>query len=623
VESIELNWASENWSAWKERYGKTEFDHSDISDISERIEILASRTGLPTVRVMSPNGRTVFLHSSVDPVKEAQRMASRLDFNPGTALLVFGFGLGYYVEALLGVVDELTPLFVVEPDKELFCKAMKSRDLRSILSSARVYILVGDSPDELQQKLGLFYNPARNRGFMTTGLSGQNTVYAEYREKVGKIVADVLNAHKINLNTLIKLGPDVISSGILNLVDYYTSPGVRTLFDRFSGMPAIIVSAGPSLNKNIHLLHEAKGKAVILAVGTAVRALQKYGIEPDFIVSIDPAFANYKLFNKIRTDKSCLITEMQSYHQILKEFQGPKFVMGKTPISSWYNGIIEDKGNSESGGSVANNALSIAYKMGADPIVLVGQDLAYSDDGHSHASGTNYENNVITGREQRGYIWVKANNGGEVKTDGSFYLFLTWFERWFRQFPDREYINATEGGAKLEGTTIMTLREVIDQYCTNEVDVKGIIATVQELFTPPRLGPLYEQMKIQKNKLEKTIKETIKAMKHLKKLEIACEHRQGHPMQKHFKAVSKIYEQFIADPFISVLPEWMAKREVHGVLYRTYAAEQNQNDDFSAAIADYTIYYEKMLEATRKVKELINTAIQEAERRMGDDEQSV
>ena len=614
------NWENENWAAWQERY---HLQKPECPFIPDRIEILNSRTGMPTVRVLSPNGRSVFLHSSGDPVREAQRTAVNLTIEPGTALIVYGFGLGYLIEALLKSVDEKIALFVVEPDRELFCTAMKTRDLRSVLTSDRVYILVGDSPEEFEKKFGFFYDPARNREIVTTGLPGHSTVYAGFKEKIAKRVADVLRTHKVNLATMMKLGPDMVASGILNLTDYYTLPGVRTLFGQFPHVPAIVVAAGPSLNKNIHLLREAKGKAIILAVGTAVKALQQQGMNPDFVISIDPGVPNYEIFKKIDTEDSCLIAEMQSHHRIVKEFQGPKFVMGKTPVMAWYDDLIEDKGMTSSGGSVANNAVSAAYQMGADPIVLVGQDLAYSKDGHTHAAGTNYESNVISGQEKRGYLSVKANDGGEVQTDAVYYQFLKWFEQWFRQFPDRTYINATEGGAFIEGADIMTLRDVIDKYCTGPVDVKQVITDKQRSFTVPPLVPLLERLQSQERKLDKAIKETTKAMKRLNQLEQACESRQGSGIQKHMSAVRRIYEQFSNDPFLSVLPDWLARQEVHGVMSRTYRAEQEEKDDFHDAIADYTLYYEKMRTAVKTVSELIHTCMQEAERRMDDDEQSV
>lgn len=619
MEPKEQHWETENWNIWQACYNKARLDVNP----TDGIEVLASRSGLPTAKFILPAGRAVFVHSSADPVKEAQRVAAGLSVDAATALVVFGFGFGYFIEALLDMLDENIALFVVEPNKELFCEAMKHRDLRSLLDSKRVYLLVSDSPEEFQMDFGKFYNPARNKLVEIIGLPGHIGVYPEFRTQLDRSILDVLNAHQIHLNTIIKIGPKIITNGILNLVDYYCLPGVASLFNKFMNVPAIIVSAGPSLNKNIQLLQEVKGKAVILAVGTAVKALEKVGIYPDFVLSIDPGETNCAIFSQIETEKTCLITEMQSHYQIIKQFKGPKFVMGSTPVLEWYAGMLEEKGDTESGGSVANNAVSAAYKMGMNPIVLVGQDLAYSRDGHTHATGTHYENNIISGNEQRGYFWIKANEGGQVQTDRAFYLYLRWFETWFKEFPDRDYINATEGGAFIEGTKIMTLREVVNQYCTAPVDVQQIIRNEQQSFTAPSLKSLLQQLQIQKKKLETAILHTTKAITELDKLEAACEGGHSSKIKKHFNSICKTYKEFSTDAFLSVLPDWFDRHEMHRILYRTYEAEINKNDDFHAAIDDYRIYYEKMKEGARRAKELIEVCIRETERRIDDDQQSL
>lgn len=614
VEKKKPVWENENWAAWEKRYG---WGRPEFTPDENRIEVLASRLGLPTVRVMSPNGRPVFLHSSVDPVKESQRIAEGLSIDLGTVIIVKGFGLGYLVEALLAEVDEKIPIFVLEPDRELFYTAMQVRDLRPIIDSGRVFILPGDSRDEVYNMFFLFFEDDRYKRIVNTGLPGHQTIYGDFFVKADETIWDVVNAKLLNLVTMIKLGPDMLSSAILNLVDYYIHPGIQTLFDRFANKPAIIVSAGPSLNKNINLLHEAKGKAIIMAVGTAVKALQKQGIQPDFIVTIDPHPLNYEHFKEVDTTKAVLITEVQANHMILANYKGPMFISGGTPVLQWFGDLFEDKGMMESGGSVANSALSMAYKMGANPIVLVGQDLAYAIDGHSHAAGTNYEDIKITNKEEGlGYFAVKANDGGKLMTDRAFYQFLCYFELWMRNNPDREYINATEGGAFIEGTKVMTLREVLDQYCKNPVDTEKIIRQAQDSFKVPSLKLLLESLKNQIVIIDNAIIEAKKAIKQLHQLEKACEKKQAKKMRQHLNAVGKIYQKFSEDEFIANLPQWFSKRDLHGVLYRTHSAEFAEDDDFHAAIADYNIYYEKVREGAEKVGDLLKACIEEGERRV-------
>nr|WP_255710863.1 6-hydroxymethylpterin diphosphokinase MptE-like protein [Pelosinus baikalensis] len=606
-------WEDSNWAAYKERYGIDKFE--PITN-QEQIEIMNSRVGLPTVRVKSSNDKWVFLHSSVDPVKEAQKIAATVSGDPGKVIVIYGFALGYLVEALLETVDERNPLFIIEPDCDLFCAAMAARDLRHLISSERVYIVASDSAVQIKAEFFLVYDAAKYKEIVMTGLVGHQTVYADVYAHSAKYIKEIVNAKLLNLATMIKMGPLFESNALLNLADYCTHPGVASLFNCLSGMPAIIVSAGPSLNKNIHLLKEAKGKAAIFVVGTALKALEKWGIEPDFIFSIDPQPLNYEHFKGVDMGGAALVSEIQSNHMIFENHQGPIFVSGDVTILKWFDDSIEIKGKIESGGSVANNAMTAAYKMGANPIVLVGQDLAYARDGHSHASGTNYENLVYSGDENYAYFPIKANDGGEILTDRSFYQFLTFFENWIEKYPEREYINATEGGAFIQGTKIMTLREVLDQYCQKTVDVQKVVQEAQDAFELPNLEPVLEKLELRLQDTNKIILEANNAIKRLKQLEKACEARQAKKMQQHLKAINKIYIKFENDPYIREVAESFAHRDIHGVMSRTHAAEYSEKDDFHAAIADYNIYYKKIIGGLKAVEELLHRSMEKIRGKM-------
>lgn len=589
-----------NWDAYKERYN---IERIDTTVNQECIEIMDSRGGLPTVRVISSNGKWIFLHSSVDPLKEAQKIAGTISTEPGKIIVVYGFALGYLVEALLEMVDERNLLFIIEPDRDLFFTAMGTRDLSHLINSENVCLVVGDTSKKIGDSFFSVYDVTKYKEIVMTGLLGHQTVYAAFYHKSIQCIKDVVNARLLNLATMIKMGPEFISNSILNLASYCTNPGISSLFNKFEGKPAIIVSAGPSLNKNIQLLKNAKGKAAILAVGTAVKALLRWGIEPDFIFSIDPQHLNYELhFNDVDMRGAALVSEIQSHHMIFENHHGPIFVSGDVPILKWFGDCIENKGKIETGGSVANNAFATAYKMGTNPIILVGQDLAYARDGHSHAAGTNYADRIYTGGENLNYFNIKANDGGEILTDRAFYQFLIFFELWIEKYPERTYINATEGGALIQGTKLMTLQEVLDQYCRQTIDVQTTIKEAQESFAVPKMEPILEILELRMKDINRTIDEANQAIKHLIQLKKACENRQGKKMQQHLKAVTNIYKKFEKDGHIREVIEWCAPKQMHTVLTRTYEAEYSANDDYSNAIADYSLYYKKIIDGSKRVK---------------------
>jgi hypothetical protein len=608
IQETQNMYETNNWAVYKERYGIEQFN---ITPNYEHIESIDSRVGVPTIRGISPDGKWIFLHSSIDPVKEAQKVANSVSAEPGKVIVVYGFALGYLVEELLKVVDLRNPIFVIEPDYNLFCAAMGTRDLRHLLESERIYILVSDSIEKIKDSFSIIYDEAKYNEILMTGLIGHQTVYSDFYHQSMKCVKDVVNGKLLNLATIIKLGSGFISSSLLNLATYCTNPGISSLYNKLEGMPVIIVAAGPSLNKNIHLLKGAKGKAAIFAVGTAVKALHKWGIEPDFVFSVDPQPLNYERhFKGLDMRNSALVSEIQSHPMIFENHEGPIFVSGHMPILEWFGDSIESKGKIESGGSVANNAFAAAYKMGANPIILVGQDLAYARDGHSHAAGTSYEGKTYTGGRNVDYFDIEANDGGKLLTDRAFYQFLLFFQAWIEKYPERDYINATEGGALIRGTTLMTLQEVLNQYCQRTIDVQEIIKTAQESFCLPNLEQIVEKIELRIKDTNKTIIEANKALKHLAQLEKACANRQGRKMQQHLKAVSKIYEEFEKKQHIREVVEWFVQKEIHNVFVRTHEAERSQNDEYSHAIADYSLYYKKIIEGSNSVKDLLQCCME-------------
>jgi hypothetical protein len=604
----------DNWAVLEKRYGIRKPQEIVEDGI---IEVFESRTGAPTAKLFQATGGSIQLHSAMDPMREAQRIAANTQVDPGDIVIVQGFGLGYLVEALLAELSEHIPLIVIEPDWRIFCTALRARDLGEVLGSARVHLIITENVEDTKDQLGLLYGQDKYFGFKYAALPAYMTVFKDYFDTVYRVVKEVVTSRVIHLNTAIKLGPEQTVNSLKNLPYYVTRPGVKSLYNRFQNVPAIIVAAGPSLDKNIDLLHEAKGKAILIAVGTAVKAMQKKGIQPDFIVTVDPQSVNYELFKVIDTKAAYLITEMTSNWLIVENYEGPIFVSGKCPVANWFGDAVEDKGFTASGGSVANNAMTAAYFMGANPIVLVGQDLSFSTDGHTHAQGTLYEKDQIKTGKYPGSFYIKANDGGQVLTVANWHHYLLFFEEWFRKFNDRTYINATEGGAFIKGTAIMPLRDVLRDYCDTNIDIAAVVAQIEEGFEMPSRRSILQVLETRLNQADDMIKMAEKSLKSLEKLAIACRKGQGPKMFKALADIKKSFQNMEKDEHIVPVAETFFQYELHGVLNRTHKAAYAEQDNFNRAINDYKIYYMNIRESTMKVKEHIEEAAKRVRAKMG------
>ncbi|VBB05530.1 Hypothetical protein LUCI_0740 [Lucifera butyrica] len=605
-------WEEENWQIYRQRYPDG-IVSSRQGETGVTVELLSSRSGLPTMRVTAQNGQEVFLHSSMDPVREAQRVAGKLEAQAGVAVVVYGLSLGYLIEALLVQLDERIPLFVIEPDQTVFEQAMRERDLRGILSSQRVNLQVGDSVIEMENNFFNFYDPIRFHNIVLTGLPGHQEVYKDFYLQATQGIKRVVDGAVMEMQTLAKIGPDMVSSTIQNFYHFCTQPGVNALFEKFAGVPAIVVAAGPALNQNIVLLREAKGKAVLIAVGTAVKALQQQGIVPDFIVSIDPMVYNYEHFKEYSGQDAVLLTDIQSYPAILQAFRGPIFVAANQSfILSWPDGVVEDKGDLETGGTAAHSAMTAAYKMGANPIVFVGQDLAFASDGSTHAAGTNYGeagNKIYKDGDNAGFLYVKANQGEQVLTSRLFNQYRLFFEKWVQVKNDRLYINATEGGALIEGMQVMTLREVLDSHCQREVDVRPVISQSRQDFYKL---PIKQVLAILKQRLadaNQVVADTKSALNRLKKLQQAYQEKDFAKVNQYALNIDEIFRRLEQEPYICPAVKLIEQHFLHQILRRRYEALYAEDNDVPAAIADYRLYYEKVREAAQRIKEFIEQSI--------------
>lgn len=105
--------------------------------------------------------------------------------------------------------------------------------------------------------------------------------------------------------------------------------GMQTYFGEHldTEVPAIIVSAGPSLDKNIRMLKRAKGHAFLIGVDSALKALLREEIRPDIAISIDPG-KNPELFTDDRLNELPFVVAGFSLPMIVRKNRSRVFCGG-------------------------------------------------------------------------------------------------------------------------------------------------------------------------------------------------------------------------------------------------------------------------------------------------------
>ena len=438
---------------------------------SYRVE--PSRDGDPSLIITTPEGKQKVIHSRYSPREEASRLISSLDIASEVNLIFLGLGLGYHVECLIRHGVGEYNLYLVEPDPALFKIAISTRDLSLFLESPRTTLLVGLPPEETCKRLEQYLNHFVFNGVRTIPLPSLDSFQRPFWDA---ILSHILKLHQLlafNARTRAGQMPMVYENMFGNLRFILSSPGIIPYNQFYHGIPAIIISAGPSLDKNISLLTRAKGRCVLIAVGTALKPLLQKGIEPDFVAAIDPHAHSAEAFpQEASTLNTTLVFDPQIPPQICGFFGGKGVsFLNDTHFCQWLVHAQEDKGTLGLHHTVAHTSFSLACWMGCDPIVFIGQDLSYPYL-RSHASGSFHEdlNKELTPSDAD--QWTEDIFGGKVKTSPSFLRYLHLLEEQIAA-TGALCINATEGGARIEGTEAMSLREVIYRYCQHPLPEKG------------------------------------------------------------------------------------------------------------------------------------------------------
>lgn len=418
-----------------------------------------ARSGSPTL-IYRSDGQETFLHSRYDPEQEARRWAESLG-EEWDMLVLFGMGLGYHLLA----VSRLYPgkrVILVENDARHLLLPFYYLDLTPLWQTDLTLVVSPDAVTAAQQVSRILFN---NLGCnqLLKALPAYQTLYAAYWSDFQKEFADQLTAYQSALVTMAAHRAQWWKNYSELFLEYLESPGISTLFERFSGVPAVIVAAGPSLEKNVRLLPALHDKALILAAGSAIGPLVHYGLRPHLLLSCDPTANNYNHFAGLDGREIPLAFASSIYHRIVQEYQGPKFSFALNTMNDWPDKITgREKGVLQSGATVAVTCFDLAVRLGCDPIIFIGQDLAYSGM-KTHAEGNFYARNVADGESE---LFLTEGNNGPVYTSKALWTMKLHLENQISAVrQERRIINATEGGAILRGAESMTLADAIERYC--------------------------------------------------------------------------------------------------------------------------------------------------------------
>jgi hypothetical protein len=354
------------------------------------------------------------------------------------------------------------------------------------------------SEAELTHWLRKRRSPAKNIRILRTPTC---SVSKEVTQQYTQVLQRVAQQQRDFLSPLFNLSPLWTRNGIRNFAHVAKNPMIGDLQTAFSGVPIIIVGAGPSLEKNIHLLKEAKGKAIILAVNRTLRSLQNAGIYPDLTITLEARDVHCQ-FEGIAIENIPGVLLATTVDRNLFELDAQCFVSyyNQLALDGWMFDPVDQCHEAGSRGTVSHSAFNLALRWGCDPIILMGQDLSFPGGRYYHKDGADGETEAVYDSEAdrwklKGYSQDRADTlkgeenvafegtmvpgyyGQEVPTSTSFAQYRAWFEHVAEQVQGkRTLFNCTEGGAFIAGMDHKPLATVLDSLPNRQIDVGHILA---------------------------------------------------------------------------------------------------------------------------------------------------
>lgn len=389
-------------------------------------------------------------------------------------IFVYGFGQG------LGIADllEMYPnrwLFVYEPDEQAFLNTMSNYDFRDLLSHPNLqWVSVGETQLNM-----LFY--------LVCSYMHQEMAFVALRHyldndmDVLREVKEEFQEYNITFNsnkqTQQFFQEDWLRNGLYQMASMFSTPSIEELQGQVKDITAVVISSGPSLQKDIEWVQRLKPHALIVAAGSSIQALVKNGIRPHLTVVMDGGVINNKVFEDPRTLESPLLHTSSAYYEISARKPNHLIhsIMKNDVASQYFMGLPEEEVIISSTPTVAGTAMQAAIRLGANRIIMMGQDLSfpgnkYYADGVSHMNNEKIQSDVDTAKTE-----VLNVNGTYNTTNQSFMFMKDSLEDLVTAFADVEFINSTRNGASIEGTVWMPIEEVYDLIKNEQIDQECII----------------------------------------------------------------------------------------------------------------------------------------------------
>lgn len=406
-----------------------------------------------------------YVLSKYTPKCDAIRNIGEDKGNKQTTWIVIGFALGYLVKELLEDISDELNIIVIEPNEELLNLQMEYEDNAQLRQKKNVHFLCGKIDYVFREKLKECIPDSEIDNIKIVCMNVYVRFYYEYCNQIKEAVEDAIYMRIIDMNTVQKYNKLYTENVIKNRYDIADSYQFERLKDVYKDIPAVVVSAGPSLQKNIEYIKNFNG--LILVGNRTLAPVLENGNKPDYMFVADPEDIVFDTTRGTMQEDIPLIANDNANNKLIDQHKGKKYFIQTNSNAEELLGVSHI-GKLQMGGSVATLCASAAQYMGCNPIILIGQDCAYTD---MQIYSNDCANTLFTDKMRNdsdfmdiSKIWIDEYYGGKVLSSMDLVSFARWFEKFIESHPEITVINATEGGALIRGAINKPFKEVVEEY---------------------------------------------------------------------------------------------------------------------------------------------------------------
>ncbi|EDP7728245.1 motility associated factor glycosyltransferase family protein, partial [Campylobacter coli] len=385
-------------------------------------------------------------------------------------ICIYGIGNALLIKNL---AKHYKHLFVFESEIELFILALSTIDLSEELKVCKIVLFDCVAKDLEIQIAMIFDQQSILEHLSLYEILINASYYLRFYEKqilfLNEMCLKTIGVAVRNANISCSLPLLTYGQFLQNIPSMLESiPFQRILNERKNKFEnAIVVSAGPSLAKQLSLLKAYQDKAVIFCADGALSMLEKEGIIPDYVTNLDCRDLAMKFFQNKENKTSLNVLSCATHPSLVHFLDNKSVVLRDDPLYQRFN--LNDFGYIDTGTHVSHFSYTLALALGFKNIIMIGQDLAFDEEGNSHSKGFSY-GEQFSGEKTVPTLKAQAYAGkGEVLTHITWNDYRIKLEYLFACNEQKaKFYNATEGGARINFTEELSFKECCEKLLTKE-----------------------------------------------------------------------------------------------------------------------------------------------------------